>query len=403
MSIRKLRYLMLLTIIFAIGIFIYERNLILDYALRNKSVSKSQLIRFSKTFQKQYVSLVEHTISEPYRMYFQFYSERPYEIKIIKSNSKGAALTFVPSKTPKFSYQTTDLEIESAIFPSRELSEESLSKKILESVFSCDSSYPRIVVKARDCTIELIEFVTTGKKWIEIIGEGTVSTRNIVVNKVFYPNLIKMKASTLRKSWSGNEAKREAEELFGWEFWPALEASEDFREYMAYPELEEIAIHILENWRKNPDYTMFDLKKDFEKLYFTAILKYNVRSDFAKDIYNFLTVRYTLRKKLLGIEYADNWIYTAISSIVLVLISSLLVSFNFIFRVYRGAGFRPLLKKLKKRVNYLFPIGVCWLLFQQRPTNASFLQWLVPWVITCICVYIIYRVEMKFCNFNSVS
>jgi hypothetical protein len=395
MSFRTLKYWILLGIVVTTGYFIYKRDAILDYALRNTSVSESQLMRFSKTFQKQYVSLVEHTIGEPYRMYFQFYSERPYKIRMIKSNSKGAALIFIPSNSPKYSYQTTNLEIEAAIFPSRKLSEDDLSKKILESVLNCVPNHPCFVVKARNSTFESLEFVTIGKEWIEVNGEGTVTTKNIVANKVVYPSLTKIKASTLGKSWSVKEAKREAQELFEWEFWPAFEASEDFREYLAYPELEKIAIHILENWRKNPDYTMFDLKKDFEKLYLTAISKYKVRSDFAKDIYNFLTVRYTLKKKLLGIEYADNWIYTALSSTIILLISSLLVLLNFPLKIYRATGFRPFLKKLKKRVDYFFPFGVCWVFFQQRPVNASFFQWLAPWIVTCICVYIIYRVEMK--------
>lgn len=165
---------------------------------------------------------------------------------------------------------------------------------------------------------------------------------------------------------------------------------------MAYPELEKIAIHILENWRKNPDYTLFDLKKDFEKLYLTAISKYNVRSDFAKGIYNFLKERYTLKKNLFGIEYRNNWFYTAISVILLLVVSFILVSFNFLFKVYRGSRFRPLLKNLKKRVDYFFPFVVCWLLYQERPAGSSLFQWLTPWIVTGVCVYIIYRLEMKF-------
>lgn len=198
--------------------------MILDYALRNTFVSETQLIRFSKTFLKQYISLVERTVGEPYRMYFQFYSERPYKIRIVKSNSKGAALIFIPSNTSEYFYQTTNLEIEAAIFPSRKLSEDELSKKILESVLNCVPNHPCFVVKARNSTFESLEFVTIGKEWIEVNGEGTVTTKNIVANKVAYPSLTKMKASTLDKSWSVKEAKREAQELLEWEFWPAFEA-----------------------------------------------------------------------------------------------------------------------------------------------------------------------------------
>jgi hypothetical protein len=401
MSTRKLKYWILLTIIVAMGFFTYGRNVILDYALRNKSVSESQLMRFSKTFQKQYVSLVEHTIGEPYRMYFQFYSERPYEIRIIKSNSKGAALIFIPSNTSKYSYQTTDLEIEAAIFPSRKLSEHELSKKILESVLNLVPNHPWVVVKAPNITFESLEFITSGKEWIEVIGEGTVTTKNIVADKVFYPSLTKIKASTLRKSWSAREAKREAQELFKWEFSSVFESSEDFRKYLAYPELKEIAIYIIQNLRENPDYTMFDFDKDFERLHLTAVLKYGVQGNFAKSVYNYLEEKRTLKKKLLGIEYTNNWSYTAYSVIIILLICSFIILLNFLFKLSHGTKFYPLLKELKKLkkiigpADAISPLFVCWYLDRQRPINIIPMQRLIPWIIALVCAGFIYYIERK--------
>jgi hypothetical protein len=406
MSFQRLKYWILLGIVVATGYFIYKRDAVLDYALRNTSVSESQLIRFSKTFQKQYIGLVEHTIGEPYRIYFQFYSERPYETRMIRSNSKGAALIFIPSSSPEYSYQTTDLEIETAIFPSRKLSEDEQSKKILECVLNCAPNHPCFVVKARNQTFESLEFITIGKEWIEVVGEGTITTKNIVADKVAYPNIIKMKASTLRKSWSAREAKPEAQELFKWEFSSVFEASEDFRKYLAYPELKEIAIYIIQNLKENPDYTMFDFDKDFERLHLTAVLKYGVQGNFAESVYNYLKEKRTLKKKLLGIEYTNNWSYTALSAIILLLISSLLVLLNFLFRISGGTRFRLLLKELKelKRTgDTIFPFVIFWFLHRQRPINANPLQEWVPLIIAIMCAAIIYYLGTKFHSSTEAS
>ena len=398
MHLRKLKYWILSFIVFATALLMCERHLILDYALKDTSVSESQLVRFAKTFLKEYTSLVEERFDEPYRRYFEFYSEKPYEVRIIKSNIKGAAMEFVPSSSPKYSYRTTDLEIETAIFPSRTLSEKERSIKMLESVLECKPNHPCIRVEARSIiSFVLVEFITSGKEWIEIIDEGDVTTKDIVVDKVYYPDLIKMKASTLRKSWSANEAKREAQELFDWEFWPAFEASEDFREYLAYPELEEIAIHIEENRRGNPNYTMFDFKKDFERFYLTATSKYNVRSDFAENIYGYVTGRHTLKKELLGIEYTNNWSYTVLSTVTLLLISLLLVLLNFLFKLSQGTSLHPPLKELKKVLDTYSPFVVGLLLYKERPSNGSLLQvFIIPCIVAVVCVYLMSYLRMKF-------
>jgi len=392
----KVKHWVFLTLAIGVAYLLNERDAILDYVLGGIEASQSELTRFSRTLWEEYIDLVETGVDRLYRGHFRFYSDSPYHIQMVKSNSKGAALIFAPSDSSEYSYRTTPLEIEAEIFPCRTLSKEERSSSLLETVLECAPNASCYVVNGPYLTVEFIEFMTSGKEWLEVTESGGLTTKNIVVDKVLYPGLIKIKGSTLRKAWSGTAAKRDALQLFNQEFATVFAASEGFRQYLAYPELQEMATDIIENLRKNPDYTMFDRDKDFERLYLTGLRKYGVRGAFVERVYSHVKEKHILKKKLLAISYTNNWVSTAVSTVVIVFLSLLLILFNLLFRVYRGGGFLPLLKELKKKLDPLLPIGVCFLLYQEKPLNATLFQWLAPWIIAVVSVYVVSRAEVKY-------
>jgi hypothetical protein len=403
MTLGKLKYWIFLVIVVIAVFSLYERDTVIDYVLRNTEVSESELARFSKIFQREYIGLVERRIDERFQPNFQFYSEKPYNTQIVKSQAKGIGLIFVSSDSPGYTYRTTPLEIEADIFPCRILSEEQRSLKVLETVLVCATNSSCYVVRTPYITVDSIEFLTSGKEWLEVIDSGSITTKNIVVDKVPYSHLIKIKASKLRKAWTRDEAEREAQKLYMTEFWSLFNALEGFREYIAYPELEEMATSIQENQRYNPNYTLLDFDQDFERFVLTAIRKYGVQDAFVERIYSYVKERGTLRKKLFVFHYTSNWYYTLISSVTIVLVSSFFLLLNSVLKRYSHSRFRRVLqelRRLKKPGDIFFPIVVFLLLNGQRPFNVSPLQVLIPLIVAIFCASITFYLGGRFQSYT---
>ncbi|HYD91165.1 MAG TPA: hypothetical protein VEA37_06710, partial [Flavobacterium sp.] len=127
----------------------------------------------------------------------------------------------------------------------------------------------------------------------EKLGEEktqTIFTESIGLNGRFFPNVILFKGSNQKRFWTKNNARKEGLGRFRDDFQSVYLSSEEFRRFVATPELEKICKRILKNhsegkYSQEGEYWSF--KSDFAELY-VAAKKHNIKSEFADQLYEFL-------------------------------------------------------------------------------------------------------------------
>ena len=85
---------------------------------------------------------------------------------------------------------------------------------------------------------------TNNGSFIELSESGALRTENIRVDDIDYPNTIVIKGSNRRNDWSRKVAKMDASDDFYDDFQYAYFNSEEFREFVATPQLRNIANEI---------------------------------------------------------------------------------------------------------------------------------------------------------------
>ncbi len=122
-------------------------------------------------------------------------------------------------------------------------------------------------------------------KFMHVLENGSALIQNVLIGKIYY-NYIIIKGGNRKKDWTEDMAYEDAKYNFEKDLISAYTMSEEFRRYLAMPQLSNIANKILDR-RNEGYYTNYILfQKDFLELYEIAN-KYNVSHDFADSIYKF--------------------------------------------------------------------------------------------------------------------
>jgi hypothetical protein len=189
-----------------------------------------------------YKTLVEKNVKSWHRTSFNFYQHFPYKIVATISRVNGVGIEFTPSNTKSFEARVVDERVETAIF-------------------------------------KISPFRLT--------EEGALLLEDLSVQNVPCYHTI-LKGSNRLENWSEKAAVNDASDHFRSAFMGAFVNSEEFRQFVASPELSKIAKRILEKFDQNK-YTddFMEFKKDFAELYDIAE-KYNIKREFADELYNFL-------------------------------------------------------------------------------------------------------------------
>jgi len=269
----------------AVGIFCKDWN-------TNKVVSNRQMEAYGKAFLRKYENLVKRKIRPSYQTYFQFLKEKPILINASISTSHGAAVEFIPSEVRKFQCQTVTTRIEHAVFPNKNLS---ISRKE-------GNAKPKLLFRilGKLANFRDIEVTTSNERqFLELSEKGSLRTERIVVDDINYPNTIIIKGSNRRNAWSRKAAKEEALSDFRGDFLFAYLESEEFREFVATPELTQIAKKIEAKQtagKYGGEHGYLELKEDLDALN-AAADAHGIRHEFSNNLYEFVKEQPSFRER----------------------------------------------------------------------------------------------------------
>jgi len=221
----------------------------------------------------KYNRFVEKAALPKYRKYFEDYANAPFIINAVISSTHGAAMELVPSGKVKFQCRMVAERIDQEIFPVNEASRE----------------YESIGVPI-NVTAKSIGIRNLSVEGITVSETGSLRTKDVVVKGINYPNTIVIKGCNQIKSWSRKVAREDALGYFHSDLNFAYMFSEEFREFIATPELTDIAktIHAkLQEGAYKVKYGYIEFRDDLAALIARATA-HGINPAFAKSIYKFL-------------------------------------------------------------------------------------------------------------------
>ncbi|MDH4203287.1 MAG: hypothetical protein OEV87_10385 [Phycisphaerae bacterium] len=265
----------------------------------NKVVSNRQMEAYGKAFLRKYENLVQRKVRPAYQKYFQFLKEKPILIKASVSTSHGAAVEFIPSEVQKFQCQTITDKIEQAVFQGIDLNTLNSNDNNRPKFTYSGEPGPMYNVSGKRIGYINLMFITN-KGWLfNILETGSVITKELIVDGINYPNMIIIKGSNRRSAWSRKEAKEDASHEFWTDFKIVYSNSEEFREFIATPELRNIASKIdakFKSGKYDREYGNLEFKEDMAELIAIAD-SHGIKHEFAKNIYEFVKEQPSWRER----------------------------------------------------------------------------------------------------------
>jgi hypothetical protein len=139
----------------------------------------------------------------------------------------------------------------------------------------------------------MLEVVTNEGIFVEMGGQGSLLLLNVKVNERPYFAMM-IRGSNTANSWSDEAAKEDALDLFKYDLFNAFNKSEEVREYMAYPLLEQMLSQI--EWKhqnaQQIGYDYIQEREDLQKVRDLAVNTYHLNSTFVDEILNWLETQY---------------------------------------------------------------------------------------------------------------
>ena len=252
---------------------------------RKKTVNATQMQVYSKTYLMKYNSLVEKAALPKYRQEFADYKDFPFIINAVISSTHGASIELIPSEESKFQCRTIEDRIDREVFPEKD---PNTSRVESDTSDHADRGYSRI--GRPKVSAKIINLCRLSADGIHILKTGSLMTKEMVVNGIYYPNTIIINGNNQRKYWSLKVAEEDASRSFRLDLIIAYFSSEEFREFVATPVLTQIAKDIIAKKDKGlyigkHGYILF--REDLRKLVAEADA-HGISHEFAESIYKFL-------------------------------------------------------------------------------------------------------------------
>ena len=247
--------------------------------VHGSSVSEQDAENYTQTVLTTYSQKLEGAFREPYRTYFYFYSHIPFAVNATVSNTHGCAIEFTPANESSFTFATTTLGIEQAVFP-----------------ITNATGMPMFVVNGNHNTLEGGFIFTDGGNLLQMANQGTLWLFNVTVNGRYYFAMM-IKGSNSADSWSSEIAKEDAQDLFEDDLFRAFNNSEEVRMYMAYPLLQQLISQIVWKHQHAQDigYDLLQYREDLQRVRDLAVNTYRLNSTFVDEILNWLESEYPRR------------------------------------------------------------------------------------------------------------
>ena len=194
------------------------------------------------------------------------------------SSDHGAAIQLVPSQEEEFQCHIVSDEIGQAVFAPR-----SARASAVEPDTNGLGDDFRIIA-------EDIALVRLNVRSIRVFETGSVITKEMIVHGTPYPNTMIVKGSNQRRCWGARAARADARRSFQLDLISAYLFSQEFREFVAAPELTNIVQNIVAKRNKGlyaGRYGYIQFRDDLATLVAKA-KAYGTSAEFATSIYDFL-------------------------------------------------------------------------------------------------------------------
>lgn len=276
-------------------------------------IDNETIEEYAEHYLRTYRELVEENCPTNLWNTLPFYNDYPYYVTATISTIHGTAMEFVPSDKEQFETRFVDERIEQAIFNDEEGS----------------TGRPMFRVEGKWNRMSQFSANTTSGYFVDVTETGSLIVCNVWIDGIEYDYLILIKGSNAKRDWDNKVAATDARHYYEQDIIQAFVESEDFREFVARPELEEIAIEIIDKEKAGDYYTVGGFQaftEDFENLYTTA-KSYNITNEFTDSVYEFL------KQQRAEIEYTRTWWDKYWMPLTISVIAGLIVAFIiFIFR-----------------------------------------------------------------------
>lgn len=301
---------------------------------------------YANEFLKSYNKNVETQIRPSYRNFFPVYQNKPYSIHLVISSQWGFSLEYIPSETEDFSYEIIDEKIGCFTFKTKgkpclleffrveDGARGGIEKLTIKGVYLNGSEKNRMissgywpdttrtfilepiminkaqigswiqgVPEAEPPDISIKEISFTGETGTNIfyttnnsidttqigvffgVGNGsTLFIRDIEINDKSYPNFMIIKGGHIIHL-TDQDAIYDSSIIQYRDAFNAFYSSEEYREYVAYPELKIMLDEIIHKKENDRNYDTLDQRNDLKKVIDVARDKYDISSPFVDEIY----------------------------------------------------------------------------------------------------------------------
>jgi hypothetical protein len=309
----------------------------LIYLAQDQFVSVETMEKYAKTLISDYNQSVDFFLPPTFNQ-FSFYSNDSYNVTAIRSSNFGTALLFYPATEWSFKNQTTNQQIENAIFG------------------EYNSLLPTKFVFVGGNTGINGDNGSMSNIGIIISNDSSAIFKNVNIDSVHYHGLI-IKGSNKTSSWNTKSALDDSKRIFDGDLYFALSNSEEVRERYAEPELNTLLVDILTKWNQalqpngNVSYTYTQKEYDIKQVEELAKTKYDITnsSEFINSLFNFLknaTLPPLPPEKTIFthvVNDPDNWLYVGFLGGLPVCIYGTYLAFDYLRNKYQSKGFRYML------------------------------------------------------------
>jgi hypothetical protein len=313
-------------------------------AVESNVLTKDSAYHYAQIVLTVYDQQVETGFRQTYRKYFDFYANLHYKIVATVSNAHGAALEFIPDNESSFDYETTGQRIEFAVFPNIDLNITSLDVNATVFVYTGEADHPMFVVNGSHNGISNMIIITNKGYLLDLGAEGSIMLSNVIVNNRYYYKII-AKGGNTTDSWSEDDARGFAMDIFEDDLYRAFNQSEEIREYMAYPILEKLISDIAWKHQHASDigYDMLQYYEDLAQVRDLAVNKYHLNSTLVDEILSWLETIYPKQQWWELAPYS--WILGGIIGAPLAIVTERIVK-----RAYYSRRLRSIHEKIRKRL-----------------------------------------------------
>lgn len=293
-----------------------------SYSASSDVISREGMETYVQAFLDTYNIELEDNFRPQFRDLFPFFSDFTYCKNATISNTRGAVLEFSPWNQEIFDYKTINTRVESTIFKYIDLDTTSVvnSTGYKVVIYTGDDPVPGlpfITINPNSHVIfSNIIFVTNRASFTEVKEGGELFLSNVIVDGRHFHTLI-MRGSNELSAWTTEQAEIDAHRFFEIHLYRAFNQSEEFREFLAIPELSQLLEEMIQKHLYDEEYDLSAFQEDLEEVRELAREKYHISTEFVDDLLDYLEKIALAPSPLPWWEVAPwSWILGALVSIV---------------------------------------------------------------------------------------